>query len=787
MPPPVIPLSTQVVFEGIEANGFLARMWRIPGGAPGSDGPFTALPLEAHTLRIAKDSLFINRFTDDVRVVYPLSKVKEWGAGPHEELRIVYARATDENGTRYCLRFVFDAKNTLHKNLRFLEGLIADARFHALHLPRAAGIIVPHNFGLWTMNTGPWAGIVLFSLTQWCGTPWATLRRTDINTPENKLLIGRTLEILHDLGVQLNGSMGDDRDYCQVLIDTDNPKVSVERHRNGRARCFMVGFSEASLHQCRRKLPLLPIGCNLLKSPRFGCDELSNASVMLGFMRPSAVVDGASVVDNALRWHEQYSTNFPEYKNSAILIAQRAALFSHARSLYPALTVKLPIAVDAPLELSDGGQTFVDPTVSIEDCTRSELGYKLWTGGLQFATRSELGQNHRRRHHNLLPTTTMPRSEFKLAFEALEPKQFTARRWHIPDVDGPFRGIHDDVDILHVPNKALFLNNYVTNNRVVLPFKELHDWGLEDETRLIYARALAPNGQRFCLRFVFNADKGTSTGEGAWALTGILVPRHYGIWMMNTGSWAGVVLFSVTEWCGVPWKTLMGTKLDTPANRLLVARTLETFHDLGFQLNPTRSTGNPEGFCQVLLNIDEPGVTVQACMQGRTRCFVVGFANAEHGHDCRRKLPLLPIGFELVKHPNIGCTELSNAAILLGFSHRSIEPETSLQDAIKWHDEFSALHPSYPNSSVLLAQRHALYPCARPLYPGLTLSGSFAEDPAAELQLSDPGHSFIDPEVSSAHCTMEDLEYRFCGRAFEKNFLPVVQSTKPSSDSAGSK
>jgi hypothetical protein len=48
-----------------------------------------------------------------------------------------------------------------------------------------------------------------------------------------------------------------------------------------------------------------------------------------------------------------------------------------------------------------------------------------------------------------------------------------------------------------------------------------------------------------------------------------MVPVHYGVWLMNTGDWAGKVLFSIAQYCGVAWHGLRFTKFNTEANRFV--------------------------------------------------------------------------------------------------------------------------------------------------------------------------------------------------------------------------
>ncbi|KAF7299580.1 hypothetical protein HMN09_00963300 [Mycena chlorophos] len=376
----------EVHFEGIEREPFVAEMCRVPG----SDRPFTTAlphppPPETLKLSVASDAFFVNNYSDNHRIALPISDARLWGTCSGGELRIFYARATatttEGETMRFCLRFIFDAENNTRKispNYVFLEDLIADAQFHFKHLRAAAGTIVPAHYGPWKMDTGKWAGVVVFSLTQWCGTPWATICNTKYNTLANRLLVGRTFEQLHDLGIQLTRSMGCTDNYCQVLLDIEHPSATPERCFDGRARCYVVSFSNASVHNCQRKLPVLPIARSLFNDPLFGCDELSNVSALMGFMEASFTPETAA--DEALRWHKEYTTRHPTHRNSAVLIAQRASLFPNAIPLYPGLDVTGPSREDTSVEvsLSNVDGTTLDPAQGFESCTMRQLALGLW-------------------------------------------------------------------------------------------------------------------------------------------------------------------------------------------------------------------------------------------------------------------------------------------------------------------------------------------------------------------------------------------------------------------------
>ncbi|KAF7301176.1 hypothetical protein MIND_00682100 [Mycena indigotica] len=372
--------TIEVRFTATPSESFTARPWAIPGNRKDL---FTALRPTANILTVAPDAVFINDL-DDRRAQLPFSRAKKWGLG--EETRTIFARATAEDGQRFCLRFIFNADRVVrhgHPNRRFISALVSDANFYTEHLQAVAGVLVPHHYGMWTMKTGGWAGTVLFSLTQWCGTPWKSLVRTKVNTRANKLLIARTFELLHDVGINVNGRMGSDVDLCHVLLDVDDPRVTLKRQQAGHARCYIADFSEASTHECARRLPVIPFGEYLVRwrpFEFFGCHELVNVSLLLGFQPLKSSDPPETPVDEALQWYNAYREAHPKYTNAATLVAQRAALFPNSFPLYPGLEVGGVRRDDVTSELLlwDGGQGKIHPENFQIACTREDLAYKLW-------------------------------------------------------------------------------------------------------------------------------------------------------------------------------------------------------------------------------------------------------------------------------------------------------------------------------------------------------------------------------------------------------------------------
>ncbi|KAF7314481.1 hypothetical protein MKEN_00921100 [Mycena kentingensis (nom. inval.)] len=221
-------LQIQIRFDG--CNPFVARRWRIPGNI----GPFNAFPKEIKLLTISNKHLFMNRIADDVRGVFPLSQIHAWALERDEE-RLVYAKAESEDDTSFCLRFIFNAqvvaRNPRSQNYQHFQRLVKDAENYVKFARVASGIFLPAHFGLWVMETGAFAGTVLVSITPWCGETWTSLVRTRFDTEANRVLIGRTLEMLHDAGLEFKGDMGNDGDFRHVLIDFDDPLLPKSFYR----------------------------------------------------------------------------------------------------------------------------------------------------------------------------------------------------------------------------------------------------------------------------------------------------------------------------------------------------------------------------------------------------------------------------------------------------------------------------------------------------------------------------------------------------------------------------
>ncbi|KAF7323788.1 hypothetical protein MKEN_00599900 [Mycena kentingensis (nom. inval.)] len=315
-------------------ESFIARRWKIPQR---NSGTFQRLSPE--TTHIHVRQLFRNsQVNGGMRLRVPVQSARTWGL--EDELEIVYARAETADGAqRFCLRFIFNADYATHdpmlETFRIYSNLLEDAKFHANHLPRAADVLVPRHFGMWFMETEQWAGMVLFSLTQWCGTSFSHLVGTKYDTLATRLAIGRTFEMLHDHGI-LYASQPHKDIMRHALVDIDPALDDSSNPLDPRTRCFVVSFSAAAAHHsCNRKMPVLPLGPYLRKTD-YGCRELVMVTRSLGFFAPRADIEIRMPIEDVLRWHAAYMKRNGAAVpcNRHALVALRAKLFPQHASLY---------------------------------------------------------------------------------------------------------------------------------------------------------------------------------------------------------------------------------------------------------------------------------------------------------------------------------------------------------------------------------------------------------------------------------------------------------------------
>ncbi|KAJ6484355.1 hypothetical protein C8R47DRAFT_552566 [Mycena vitilis] len=325
-------------------------------------------------------------------------------------------------------------------------------------------------------------------------------------------------------------------------------------------------------------------------------------------------------------------------------------------------------------------------------------------------------------------------TSIQIRFEGL-PLRFSAIPWDIPHHTDTFEPMPDDASLLVVPHSCLFINQASNRRPQPIPLDEARKWGSDYDmpTELVFARAKTATGtSRFCLRLILNAERFINSPgderrraydrlvrEAEFHSThlvsseGYIVPVHYGMWVMDTGRWAGKAFLSVTQWCGVSWNGLSNTEMNTQANRILIARTFEALHDSGFQHGDIISRTSLR---HVVIDVDAPNLSKADLLNGKARCYIVGFSKAQANHRCKRKLPILPINstlsFELA-----GCKEAADVLLFLKFT-KNVESEVSASIALNWHTRYRELHPGQSNMIVSIAQRARLYSLMPPVYPG---------------------------------------------------------------------
>ncbi|KAJ6504656.1 hypothetical protein C8R47DRAFT_1209927 [Mycena vitilis] len=317
--------AIQVRFEG-----YPFRYPAIPYNIPRHSHPFEPMPDDATVLVIPRDCLFVNY--NGCRREIPLENARKWWYDGDTGAEIVYAQAKS-TASRFCLRLILNAERFLGRpndhRYRVFSKLLRDAKFHSTHLVESEGYIVPAHYGMWIMDMGDWGGKVFFSITEWGGTPWNALARTGMNTEANRILVARTFEQLHDSGFQ-HGDITGVESFRHAVIDTEG--LSKEDLCNGKARCYIVGFSEAQAnHRCQRKLPILPLNPHL-PAKQMGCDEAARILLLLNFTMNAN--SGVSI-SAALDWHKKYRELHPDQSNMVARIAQRARLFPDMPQVWP--------------------------------------------------------------------------------------------------------------------------------------------------------------------------------------------------------------------------------------------------------------------------------------------------------------------------------------------------------------------------------------------------------------------------------------------------------------------
>ncbi|KAJ7643783.1 hypothetical protein FB45DRAFT_1052673 [Roridomyces roridus] len=247
------------------------------------------------------------------------------------------------------------------------------------------------------------------------------------------------------------------------------------------------------------------------------------------------------------------------------------------------------------------------------------------------------------------------------------------------------------------------MNAQGDRRRVEVQLDRAKLWGLEEEPSVIFARA----SLKYCIRFIFNIAHVTQDKQsGSYktlerlisdakfhslpefdVLEGNIVPRHYGLYLMDTGDWAGKVLMSITDLCGVSWNDLQYSRMNTEATRERVGRILEMLHNANVNHGGFRFRDNLR---HVLIDIYAPGLSRDDLLNGKAPCYITDLSSAEI-HRCTRKLPIVPLD-ACPTLTQVGCFEVRQILSFLNFMPRVKPSETSLASrALKWHDDYLVL------------------------------------------------------------------------------------------------
>ncbi|KAF7298858.1 hypothetical protein MIND_00833600 [Mycena indigotica] len=320
-------MSHQIRLTFEDGPSFIANKSAIP-----HLGRFASLPSQSREIYIRHNSLYKNRLGDKRRCQTTLDKVPLW-AKDGDEFEPLYAKARGgkPDGQFYLRLFPNIDRiqtNKAEEAMDMIKRVIRDAEFHSDHLHHMGGKIVPKHYGLWWMDTGHWAGRVLFSIVQWCGISFSEILLRGHATTLNRIAVGRIYELLHDQGIIHSGWM---HPFDQVLFDG----TSISALRSASVRCYIVNFSQATAgHSCGRRLPILPLGPSSISQEDIGCEEIVGMLCMLDFQGGRNDCVPETTPESAVEWHRKYMEQHPDTNNALALIAQREKFYPTWPKLY---------------------------------------------------------------------------------------------------------------------------------------------------------------------------------------------------------------------------------------------------------------------------------------------------------------------------------------------------------------------------------------------------------------------------------------------------------------------
>ncbi|KAJ7439233.1 hypothetical protein FB451DRAFT_1415871 [Mycena latifolia] len=313
--------TIQVHFQGLSKT-YVAKRWRIPKHEHDSFEHPCPNPYDCCAARTS----FIRE--PPRRQETPRST---WGIDEEYDPNLIYATAKSPDASkRFCLRLVLNAEKTTRdtrsKTFLALSRLMKDANSTPpiLTMPPDGLCRFTTGCGVWTRAIG--LGRSFSALPR---DAWSELSYTKMNTEANRILVGRTFEALHDYGVE-HGGLKSTAPFRHAIIDVHAPGVSREDVLNGKAPCYIVGFSEArARHRCMRKVPLSPLDAFLWDAD-VGCHEITDAFILLKFPESTKT---------SRQWHDTYSRRYPDLDNWEVLTAQRARLYPEMPPVYHGLDI----------------------------------------------------------------------------------------------------------------------------------------------------------------------------------------------------------------------------------------------------------------------------------------------------------------------------------------------------------------------------------------------------------------------------------------------------------------
>ncbi|KAF8900554.1 hypothetical protein CPB85DRAFT_1325382 [Mucidula mucida] len=239
------------------------------------DQMFESIPSTSPEPLIMLDDPLINDHEGKTRTL-TFSQALAWGTyGMYHESSIFFdgfhsGEGRDEERPTFCVKVLFNVEKAKrdHPAYQAVLNMLADAKFHAQNLRGVAGDLVPRHYGVWCTKTENWAGVIFCSVTEWAGNTWDEVAAVRRDMSPLSILLGRTVERLHDRGIHHN-RLTNSHQLHHILFRVDKTDAG------SKTRCFVIDFAEAVKEPCTRNLPILPIDTEL-PAETVGCEDVAN-------------------------------------------------------------------------------------------------------------------------------------------------------------------------------------------------------------------------------------------------------------------------------------------------------------------------------------------------------------------------------------------------------------------------------------------------------------------------------------------------------------------------------